>query len=63
VDLIADDQVTLVELLVNIVAWIGIPNEACDLYKKLAVYLSVGLLASRRVKAARRTRASFDASI
>jgi hypothetical protein len=31
VDLIRDDQVTLAELSINVVAWISVPNEAYDL--------------------------------
>jgi hypothetical protein len=37
VDLIRDDQVTLAELSINVVARISVPNEAYDLQKKLTV--------------------------
>ena len=37
VDLIADLKVALNELLINVVAWISVPNEAYDLYKNLTV--------------------------
>ena len=59
VDLIADLKVALGELLINVVAWISGPNESRDFYKK---FLSLGLLVSKSVKAARRTRASFERS-
>jgi hypothetical protein len=61
--LMRDEQVTLAELAINIVAWISVPNEAHDLYKKLIISPERGLLASRSVNAARRTRASFEPSI
>ena len=35
VDLIADLQVALGELPINVVAWISVPNEPGDFYKKL----------------------------
>ncbi len=35
VDLIADLKVALNELLINVVAWISVPNESRDLYEKL----------------------------
>ena len=37
VDLMRDEQVTIAELAINIVVWISVPNEAYDLYKKLAI--------------------------
>jgi hypothetical protein len=32
-----DEQVTIAELAINIVAWISVPNEAYDLYEKLSI--------------------------
>jgi hypothetical protein len=43
VDLIGDLKVPLRELLIKIVAWIGVPNEACDRYKKLTVSSQPGI--------------------
>ena len=37
VDLIADLKVALNELLINVVAWISVPNESDDFEKNLAV--------------------------
>jgi hypothetical protein len=43
VDLIADLKVALGELLINVVAWIRVPNESCDLYKKLTTSSEPGI--------------------
>jgi hypothetical protein len=43
VDLIADLKVPLVELLIDIVAWIGGPNESRNLYKKLTISSQRGI--------------------
>jgi hypothetical protein len=62
VDLIASLKVALGEFPINVVARIGVPNEPRDFYEKLLFLLSLGLLVSRSVNAARRTRASFERS-
>ena len=43
VDLIADLKVALGELLINVVAWISVPNESRDLYKKLTTSSEPGI--------------------
>jgi hypothetical protein len=43
VDLIADLKVALGELLINFIAWISVPNESRDFYKKLAAYSEPGI--------------------
>jgi hypothetical protein len=43
VDLIADLKVALNELLINVVAWIGVPNESRDLYEKLTASSEPGI--------------------
>jgi hypothetical protein len=63
VDLIADQKVALGELLINVVAWISVPNESDDFEKTSLSLRRIGLLASRSVNAARRTRASFELSM
>jgi hypothetical protein len=62
VNLIVGLKVTLGELVINAVAWISIPNEPCDLYEKPTICSERGLLLSRSVQAAWRTRASFERS-
>ena len=34
---------TIAELAINIVAWISVPNEAYDLYKKLTISAERGI--------------------
>jgi hypothetical protein len=43
VDLIGDLKVALGELLINVVAWIGVPNESRDFYKKLTASSESGI--------------------
>ena len=43
VDLIADLKVALNELLINVVAWISVPNESRDLYEKLTASSKPGI--------------------
>jgi hypothetical protein len=43
VDLIADLKVALNELLINIVAWISVPNESRDLDEKLTASSEPGI--------------------
>jgi hypothetical protein len=43
VDLIADLKVALGELLINVVAWISVPNESRDFYKKLTTSFEPGI--------------------
>jgi len=43
VDLIADLKVPLNELLINVVAWICVPNESRDLYEKLTASSEPGI--------------------
>src|SRR5437868_1434389 len=43
VDLIANLKVALGELLINVVAWISVPNEPCDFYKKLTTSSEIGI--------------------
>jgi hypothetical protein len=43
VDLIATLKVALGELLINIVAWISVPNESRDRYKKLTISSEPGI--------------------
>src|SRR5262245_4261525 len=42
-NLIAGLKVTLSELVINIVAWISVPNEARDFYEKLTVCSEPGI--------------------
>jgi hypothetical protein len=37
VNLIRDDQMTFAKLSINVIAWIGVPNETYDFQKNLAV--------------------------
>jgi hypothetical protein len=59
---VANLKVALGELLINVVARISVPNESRDFYEKLTVSSEPGMLISRSVKAARRTRESFERS-
>ena len=43
VDLIADLKVALGELLINVVAWISIPNGSRDFYKRLTTSSEPGI--------------------
>jgi hypothetical protein len=43
VDLIASLKVALGELLINVVARIGVPNESRDLYKELTISSEPGI--------------------
>jgi len=54
-----NEKVTFTELLIHVITWIGIPNELNNLHKECGL----GLLASKSVKAARRTRISFERSM
>jgi hypothetical protein len=42
-DLIAGLKVPLRELLINVVAWISVPNEPRDFYEKLTVCSELGI--------------------
>jgi hypothetical protein len=43
VNLMAGLKVTLGELVINVVAWISVPNETCDFYEKLTVCSELGI--------------------
>jgi hypothetical protein len=43
VDPMRDEKVAFAELSINVVAWIGVPDEAHDLYKKLTVSPELGV--------------------
>ena len=43
VDVIADLKVALNELLIDVVAWISVPNESRDLYEKLTASSEPGI--------------------
>jgi hypothetical protein len=43
VDLKADLKVALCELVINCVAWISVPNESRDFYKKLTTSSEPGI--------------------
>ena len=43
VNLIAGLKVTLGELVINVVAWISVPNEARDCYEKLTICSEPGI--------------------
>jgi hypothetical protein len=60
--LITDLKMAPGELLINVIAGISVPNEPRNFYESSLLVLNLGLLVSSRVKAARRTRGSFERS-
>ena len=34
---VLDEKIAFAELQINVITWIGVPDEACDLYKKLTI--------------------------
>jgi hypothetical protein len=51
------------ELQINVITWIGVPDEACDLYKKLTISPKPWVAPFKKRERRRRTRASFEASM
>src|ERR1700730_3916202 len=62
VNLIWDEQVTFAELSIDVIIWISIQIKRMISRKTSLFLLKVGLLVSRRMNPARRTRASFEQS-